>query len=86
MVALLLLAVQPPGALLAHPVLASSRPCLSRGPVSRGSAAVMQAAPPAGFEWGAKDRESTADRLLKQLAAQAAFRDGVLKSVVNIAR
>ena len=26
----------------------------------------MQAAPPAGFEWGAKDRERTADRLLKQ--------------------
>ena len=77
MVALLLLAVHPPGALLAHPVLASSRPCLSRGPVSRGPASVMQAAPPAGFEWGAKDREAAADRLLKQL-------DPLLERVVRV--
>lgn len=60
--ALLLLALHPPGALLAQPVLASTRPCLSRGPTS-----IMRAAPPAGFEWGNKDREAVPERLLRQL-------------------
>ena len=77
MVALLLLALHPAGALLARPVLASSRPCLSRGPLSRGPPSVMRAAPPDGFEWGAKDRERSADRLLRQL-------DPLLERVVRV--
>ena len=59
---LFLLALHPPGALLTQPLLASTRPCLSRGPSS-----IMRSAPPAGFEWGNKDREAAPDRLLRQL-------------------
>ena len=60
--ALLLLVLHPPGALLTPPVLASTRPRLSRGP-----SPMMAAAPPGGFEWGVKDREALPDRLLKEL-------------------